>query len=319
MLKQRYDDNSKASFASDRLNRAAEIRKQIASRDGLGDKTMDNIHEIDSDLPEECIVALSDEIPLSLHYLYSCFTNMKEYCSIVQQSRVVAAYQSYRRILQLLSYQVGEGINGGTDRPRRWVLKSPLHSFFMRELHHVFPDAKFIWLVVLSCFFWLLFISCGVLYRPHRNPERCLSSHCSLVQGMHLMYYERECLDSAQMGKTMLRENMHMISSCLSAVDDLNLDCTHVMYDDVVRNPLDTVRQIYKTFNWKYTAEYEEKVKAYLAENGFKRSKLKVALKVSGQGVNQHNLGEFGLKPQDLDTDVYNSYKKRFNLHKLTL
>ena len=139
-----YSAGASEIFATDRVKRAADARQQVAGLNSLGDKTMENIHEVNSDLPEECIVAMSDEIPLSFHFLYSSFTNMTEYCKEIPSARIIAAYQSYKRILQLLSYQVGEGV-AGEAVGRRWVLKSPVHSFFLKELLQVFPDAKFVW------------------------------------------------------------------------------------------------------------------------------------------------------------------------------
>ncbi len=39
-----------------------------------GDRTLDDFHEIGYDLPEECLFALSDEMPLSFHYVYMIST-----------------------------------------------------------------------------------------------------------------------------------------------------------------------------------------------------------------------------------------------------
>jgi len=301
-VKGEYNEETRAEFEKDRKKRADTTRMQIHYRNSLGDETMDHLHEYDSDIPEECIVAMSDELPLSSCFLYNCFSHMTDFVKSISSSRIVAAYRTYKRILQLLSYQVGEGLNSSSP-PKRWVVKSPIHSFFMKELLEVFPDAKFVW--------------------PHRNPQRCLSSHCSLMRGLHLMNYERDCLDLSTIGQCMLRENQHMISKCQPVVESLPPErCAHVMYDDLIGDPIDTVRQIYAHFGWKYTPQYEEKMKQYLAQDKAKREAVKASFKSSGgqrKALNQHNLEEFGLSPSDMDTSVYHSYKQRFKLNRLKL
>lgn len=161
-VQEAYSATTRNDYATDREKRAADARQQIAGLNSLGDKTMDNIHEVNSDFPEECVVGLSDEIPISFHFLLSSLANMTEFCKVIPPTRIEAAYRSYKKILQLLSYQVGEGTEANTDAEtetetetegghkeaaagRRWVLKSPLHSLFLKELVEVFPDAKFVW------------------------------------------------------------------------------------------------------------------------------------------------------------------------------
>ena len=116
----------------------------------MGDKTMEGLHEIGHDLPEECLLFLSDQLPWSFHNIYTCCRQMsffRKMIGLVDQnderqlsSQVVKAFQSYKKCLQLLSYQVGHVENGDN-----WMLKCPLHCFFIREIMEVFPDAKLIW------------------------------------------------------------------------------------------------------------------------------------------------------------------------------
>jgi hypothetical protein len=59
-----------------------------------------------------------------------------------RSAQVVKAFESYKNCLQILSYQVGHGTDGD-----RFVMKCPLHIFFIKEILEVFPDAKLIWFV----------------------------------------------------------------------------------------------------------------------------------------------------------------------------
>lgn len=65
-----------------------------------------------------------------------------EYMAAVSTQQIRAAYATYKKQLQLLTFQVG-----GEERksPKRWVLKCPLHINFLKELAEVFPDAKLVW------------------------------------------------------------------------------------------------------------------------------------------------------------------------------
>lgn len=62
-------------FKADRVKRFKYIRGLIASRKKLGDSSVDHIHEIEADLPEECLLALSDEMPLHMQHLYANYMN----------------------------------------------------------------------------------------------------------------------------------------------------------------------------------------------------------------------------------------------------
>jgi hypothetical protein len=54
------------------------------------------------------------------------------------------SYLYYRRALQLFTYQMN-GLGEDMYNPRRWMLKCPMHMFFIKELGKAFPDAKLIW------------------------------------------------------------------------------------------------------------------------------------------------------------------------------
>ena len=92
--------------------------------------------EIGADLPEECLLALTDEMPLHLQFLYSNYMNYEVFLSM----DTTKAYKWYRKVLQLLSYQIFE-----REDPRKWVLKCPLHLFYVKEIGIAFPDAKLVW------------------------------------------------------------------------------------------------------------------------------------------------------------------------------
>ena len=44
-------------------------------------QALEHIHEVGADLPEECIMALNDEIPVGLAMLYSGYMQIEKYLS----------------------------------------------------------------------------------------------------------------------------------------------------------------------------------------------------------------------------------------------
>lgn len=133
----------------DDLHKRAEfVRKLIRDRKSAGDNALEHIHEIGADLPEECLVSLADEIPIHLSFLNSDYLNHEKFFTYIDSARVINAYRYYRSVLRLLSYQE-QGVGGGgsdvMDQPRRWMLKCPIHLFYIKEIAAVFPDAKLIW------------------------------------------------------------------------------------------------------------------------------------------------------------------------------
>jgi hypothetical protein len=116
----------------------------------MGDATMEGLHELGHDLPEECLLFLSDHLPWSFHNIYSCLREMPFFQKMIGtidetgnrqlSPQVVKAYRSYKQCLQLLSYQTGNAENGNN-----WMMKCPLHCYFIKEIIEVFPDAKLIW------------------------------------------------------------------------------------------------------------------------------------------------------------------------------
>lgn len=101
-------------LAANREKRARRIRKLIDTRNSLGDKALAHIHEIDgayifysifrpspvldysADLPEECIMALTDEIPILLQYFYTAYMNSDLFFEVANSECVVRAYKWYR-------------------------------------------------------------------------------------------------------------------------------------------------------------------------------------------------------------------------------
>ena len=266
----------------DRSKRKEFIRKLLDTRKSMGDYALQKIHEVGYDLPEECLLGLSDELPILLQYFYSGYCNIDKLLSI----DATGAYRYYKTILQVLSYQIGE-----RDTARRWMLKCPVHLFYPREIGKVFPDAKFVW--------------------THRHPKSAVPSLCSLVAATHSVYYEPGTLDRAKLGRALNDVSAKLLTDAPVQIKESGCDCANIVYDDLIRDPMAVLKQIYSQFGWEFTPEYESIVTAHLEADQRKRE----ALKGSEKGaLHSYSPAEYHLTDEQLSTGAYAAYMKRFNV-----
>lgn len=282
-------ESSEEFYRADREKRAKYVRKLIKQRKQSGDKSLDHIHEIEADLPEECLMALADEIPLNLCYFYSIILNWQKFFGQIDHPRVVAAFKYYKKVLQLLSYQLGE-----RENPRRWVLKCPIHLYYIKQIAEVFPDAKIVW--------------------THRHPQSAVPSMCSLVKAVHASYYENECRDDALIGRSVCDLSAQNLVQAPKDMEAANLPCSNVIYNDLIKDPISVVKSIYQQFGWKYTTEYEKIIEAYLEEDRKKRESMKKKGRSQDQTLHTYSPEEFSLTTEELSTGAYAEYIKKFNI-----
>jgi len=141
------------------------------------------------------------------------------------------AYERHRALLQLI---------GLTDADKRWILKNPSHLVALDAIKTVYPDA--------------------VIVVTHRDPVACTASMCSLAAAS-----TRGCSDvfvGDTIGRTQLdllvREQAAFTSSPHSH------DVIDVAYDDLVRDPVSTVRGVYAAAGLDWSDAAAEAVSAEL-------------------------------------------------------
>lgn len=279
-------ESSEEFFRDDCKKRAKAMRALVKQRQSMGDNSLQHIHEIDPDLPEECIMGLTDELPIHLSCLYSDYLNYELFFAQNCGKPVVNAYSHYKKLLQLLSHQIGEGKN-----PRRWVLKCPIHLFYIKEIAQVFPDAKIIW--------------------THRHPVSAVPSLCSLVKSLHQVYYENYTRNDKLIGTKINEISQKVLIDATKDIKTSGLESTNVIYENLVANPIQTVQEIYKQYGWEFTQEYENILKKYLEENRLKREMQKK----EKQGVlHTYTPEEFSLTAEELCVGPYEQYCKQYNV-----
>jgi hypothetical protein len=151
-----------------------------------------------------------------------------------------------------------------------WISKAFSHLHFLPVLHDVFPDARIV--------------------RLHRDPCAAVASLCSLAQSRRSIYSTR--VDPSAVGVSILDLFLDGMARAI-AVDRARPDAPviDIHFDDLVADPIGTVRRVHETLGYPYDAAFERAMRDYLA-------------RISAAPAYQHrySLEQFGLsRAQILD------------------
>lgn len=239
-----------------RKARCAEITRRMVSLA----PNLPKIHPIDPLGPEECFGLLANTF-VSPFFL-TRFHVPTYFRWLLDQPREAMdhAYQEYFEQLQCLQRQ--------QPALGHWLLKSPLHLFGLASLTKTLPEA--------------------CIVQTHRDPSQVVPSACSLfetVRGVSTRQVDRKSL-----GREVLELLRTSLERGQAARKQLSADRVFdVHYEQLLENPLATVRSIYEHFGYQVTSEHMHRAQAWLNSNP--RSKL---------GVHRYSLADYGLSASDL-------------------
>jgi hypothetical protein len=214
-----------------------------------------SIHELGATVPSECGMlmngsALSDQLAISFR------APSYERLVFGPQANMAPAYRWHRKVLQVLQWRL----------PGRWVLKAPSHLHHLETLLDVYPDA--------------------LLVQTHRDPLRVLPSVASLLQAQLRMRSDH--VDVAALRLGLSGEGLAASLGRIMALRDTgrleSARIADVRYADLVRNPLDAVRRVYRHFRWPLDERIERCVGAAIARNP-----------KDGHGTHRYSLDELPL------------------------
>ncbi|KAJ3032399.1 hypothetical protein HDU99_010937 [Rhizoclosmatium hyalinum] len=158
----------------------------------------------------------------------------------------------------------------GFPRREHIILKSPLHCNSLQALFSVFPDARVV--------------------QMHRDVTKVVPSCALTISRMESYKIADGVIDAQEYGKAILLRMVQMTQSVNqfrslvnngqvklipNVAADVNLK-THIVkpeqfldveYDDLVTDPVATVRSIYKHYSMTITPEFEDAMKLYMLEN----------------------------------------------------
>jgi hypothetical protein len=218
------------------------------------------IHPLNANGPDECL-KLIEATFISPHFLLYCQAP-KYWTWLLGQGieRTIPVYKYHKIQLQAL----------GKRHEKRWVLKAPIHLFFLDALLQVYPDARIIHL--------------------HRDPMESIPSFCSLVGVSRRM--GSDSIDKYDIGRFALdlyeTSNKRAHAARMGVADPNNI--LDIQYQDLTDDPLTTISGIYKRLNLDLKPDTERAMADWLTQNP--RHK---------HGVHRYSLETFGLKNDQIE------------------
>jgi hypothetical protein len=215
-------------------------------------------HMIDARLPQECIAITGHSF---VSYLFESMYLVYSYRAWHESQDKRPAYECHKKFLQHLQWRAP-----GTH----WVLKAPSHLFTLEALMQVYPDAR----IVMT----------------HRDPLKVMASCASFSEVLRGSF--TDCMDRKLLGMEIARHWERgaylAVKFCRSSAESRGR-VFNALYADLLRDPMDMVRRIYKHFDMELTSETQMAMLRFLANNPQNR-----------HGVHRYSLEEFGL---DRDTE----------------
>ncbi len=246
---------TRAAYETDpRIERAA---RQLRWLDWLA-PDFKAIHPVGARLPLECIAIMSASFRSTR---FQTTYNVPSYEAWLAGEDMRPAYAFHRRFLQHLQWRA-PGV--------RWVLKAPAHVFSFDALLDTYPDARIV--------------------HTHRDPVTSVASVASLSAVLHRAFSRRR--EPTQFGDEVANRWTDGLERTLELRRNGRVSAARsvdVHYQELVRDPMATVRRIYSHFQTSLTITAESRMRAFLAENPQGK-----------HGRHEYALDTFGLDAQDL-------------------
>ena len=187
------------------------------------------IHEVRHDSLEEC---WSLFIPQFSVQNWEMTNKWPDYGRFIGQHNMKAAYQEYRKYLQVIAHRIPD---------KKLILKCPDHMWHLDALLEVFPDACIVW--------------------THRDPSRSIPSYCSLASlNWRLLYGQFEPKELGPYIENRFFEGVQRGMAIRERVgEDRFLD---VNFRTLLNNPVEAVNNI--TSHFGLTPVDEGKMDEYL-------------------------------------------------------
>ena len=217
-----------------------------------------SLHPLDARAAQECI-EITGQVMRSLRFDTTHY--IPTYMRWLDDAGHLEAYRFHKRFLQHLQHQVGPG---------PWMLKTPDHIFAFDALAEVYPDARFIFV--------------------HRDPMRVMASVAKLTEILRKPF--ASFVDRLQIGRQVSERWVIGAGLLIHVAERLKTApkrIWHLRYDDLVRDPLAQVAEIYRHFEMPLGAQAVANLRHEIA-----------ARPDGGYGANSYSFKDFGLSEPEL-------------------
>ena len=227
------------------------------------------VHTVGAEVPQECVSLMT---PTFLSDQFDAMYYVPSYRTWFFRQDLRPAYEYHRRFLQHLQFR---------RAGRRWILKAPTHMFAMPALLSVYPDALFV--------------------QTHRTPVDSMASVSSLVTILRSAF--SDAVDPITVGREAINYWSDTMEKFLPERDRLgDKRICDIKYDEIRREPIGAVRQIYDYFGWSLPREAEQRMRGLIAGQATRQS-----------ASHRYDLSQFGSSAKEV-LSAFAQYCERFDL-----
>jgi hypothetical protein len=240
-------------------------RKMLAARPEMG-----KYYRGSAIYPNECVFIAAHDFKT---VMWESRGKLPGYRDWIYSTDVTSAYQYHKRFLQLLQ----------EDATGTWNLKMPSHILWIETLLKIYPDARLVW--------------------THRDPFAATSSLCSVISLAHQGYMGK--IDYEWLGSNYPWQVAEHANRGMNAREKLGEGrIIDVHYSELMRTPLPTMRKLYASLGDEFTAEAEQGMRAWLADNPPDKF-----------GKHEYKLAQYGQSVESL-TPLFERYLSRFDVER---
>ncbi len=220
--------------------------------------------------PNECVFIHAHDFRT---LMWESRGKLPRYREFIFSTDTTPAYTYEKRFLQLLQSQA----------PGVWNLKMPSHALFIPTLLKVFPDARLVW--------------------THRDPFTATGSLCSLISLAHRGFTGK--VDTDWIAWNYPRQAAEHAERAMDARDAIGENrILDVHYADLMRDPVGTMRTLYKGLGDDFTPEAEAGMQGWVNDNP--QDKF---------GRHAYKLDQFGLSTKTLEP-LFERYLSRYDVER---
>jgi len=187
--------------------------------------------------PQECAYLLSEcFLP---HFAFEVFVHVPTYAQWVETANIDMrpVYQYHKRVVKLMQWRCP---------PKRWYLRTPMHTFALDAINHCYPDAQFV--------------------MTHRDPAKALPSVSSF------MYLFRRAYVDNPLPELLGPSQQELWASALQKALDFRKAIGEERFFDVshrqqIDDPILQIKALYAKLGWPYSKALETKIRQWQANN----------------------------------------------------
>ncbi|HEX2144094.1 MAG TPA: sulfotransferase [Glycomyces sp.] len=241
----------------------AKLRRQTQKRFDqilLLSPSWPRIHPVRADWVEEIYFLLNQS------RLHNTMAFMPKYVEFLRSYDARPDYRFVRDALQILQFR----------RPKpRWMLKHPDCLAETAAIHHVFPDAKFVW--------------------THRDPHTVMGSMCSMAESLAYLHNRPSSVDPHVIGQTWLGILPEMVERARRERIQMPREATvDVAYHSMMADPFKYVPELFDKLDLKWTEADDRNLDEALNRPRDQRS-------------HEYSMVHYGLEPAMVD-DAFGDY-----------